>query len=342
MKQVVITKAGLPEVLQVREREDPHPRPGEVRVVVEAAGVNFADIMARLGIYADAPPLPCVVGYEVAGKIDEIGADVAGFNVGADVVALTRFNGYSDLICVPSEQCFLRPAGMNAHDGAAIPVNYLTAYQLMIAMGSLKAGETVLVHSAGGGVGVAAIQLAKYLGAEIIGTASARKHEALREMGVEQLIDYRTEDFERRVLEMTEGRGVELILDAVGGKSFKKGMRILAPTGRLGMFGMSAAATGKKRSWISLIKTLLNMPLLEFNPGALINNNKGVFGVNMGHMWSEVHLLAQWTDVLLDLYTQGVIKPHIDRVFSFEQAADAHHYIQDRKNFGKVLLVPEH
>ena len=340
MKQVRITKAGAPEVLQTVEAPDPSAGPGQVRIAVEASGVNFADIMARLGIYPDAPPIPCVVGYEVAGTIDQVGEGVDGLEVGAEVMALTRFGGFSELVCVPSDQCFIRPSGMSAEEGAAIPVNYLTAYQLMIAMGSLKAGERVLVHSAGGGVGIAAIQLAKHLGAEVIGTASAWKHDALREMGVDKLIDYRTEDFETRVLEMTKGRGVELILDAVGGKSFKKGMRILSPTGRLGMFGMSSAATGKKRSWISFLKAILTMPLFEFNPGALINDNKGVFGVNMGHMWSEVDRLSLWTEELLLLYQQGAIKPHIDRVFSFQEAAQAHHYIQDRKNFGKVLLKP--
>lgn len=339
MQQVWITKPGEPEVLEMREAEDPEPGPGEVRIRVEATGVNFADIMARLGIYPDAPPMPCVVGYEVAGKVDALGEGASSDLEGRDVAALTRFGGYSDVICVPEKQVFQRPEGMSAVEGAAIPVNYVTAYQLIVAMGALKPYETVLIHSAGGGVGNAAIQLATHIGARVIGTASVGKHDALREAGVTDLIDYRTEDFEERVLEITDGRGVELILDAVGGESFKKGLRVLAPTGRMGMFGMSAAATGKKKSLFALFKTLLSMPLLQLNPGALMNGNRGVFGVNLGHMWGEAELVNSWIAELVTLYEQGAIKPQIAQTFPLADAAEAHRYIQDRKNFGKVLLT---
>jgi NADPH:quinone reductase-like Zn-dependent oxidoreductase len=339
MRQVWITKAGEPEVLELREAADPEPKSGEVRIRVEATGVNFADIMARLGIYPDSPPLPCVVGYEVGGRVDKVGGGASEELLGRDVLALTRFGGYSDVICVPEVQVFARPESMSAQQGAAIPVNYLTAYQLVVVMGGLKADETVLVHSAGGGVGNAAIQLARHIGARIIGTASAGKHEALREAGVDELIDYRTEDFEARVLEMTGGHGVELILDAVGGDSFKKGLRILAPTGRLGMFGMSSAATGKTRSLFSLGRTLVSMPILQLHPGALMNANRGVFGVNLGHMWGEVERLRVWMEALTDLFDQGVVAPQIARTFPLADAAGAHHYIQNRQNFGKVLLL---
>ncbi len=340
MRQVWITKAGPPEVLVVREAPDPEPRAGEVRVRVEASGVNFADIMGRLGIYPDLPPIPVVVGYEVAGRVDAEGPSVRERWIGRDVIAMTRFGGYADVVCVPEAQVFERPRGMSAHEGAALPVNYFTAYMLVVAMGGLKAGETVLVHSAGGGVGLAAIQLAKHVGATVIGTASRAKHAFLRERGIDHLIDYRTEDFEQRTREITGGRGVELILDAVGGDSFKKGYRVLAPTGRLGMFGMSDAATGKTRSVLSLLRTAASMPWLQFNPPALMNANKGVFGVNLGHMWGEVERIRVWAAELLALYASGAIKPHVDRTFAFDEAAAAHHYIQDRRNTGKVLLVP--
>lgn len=339
MRQVWITKAGEPEVLVAKTAPEPKPGAGEVRIRVEAAGVNFADIMARLGIYPDAPPLPAVVGYEVAGRVDAVGAGVSDELEGADVLALTRFGGYTDTLCVPEKQVFRRPEGMSAEEGAAIPVNYLTAYQLVVAMGGLKEHETVLIHSAGGGVGNAAIQLAKDIGARVIGTASSSKHAKLRELGVDDLIDYRKEDFEERVLELTAGRGVELILDAVGGESFKKGLRALAPTGRLGMFGMSAAASGTKKSFISLAKAIANMPLLQLHPGSLMNANRGAFGVNLGHMWGEVDLIRRWMEELVSLYERGAVKPVIAETFPLEEAGRAHQYIQDRRNFGKVLLV---
>jgi NADPH:quinone reductase-like Zn-dependent oxidoreductase len=340
MRQVWITKAGSPEVLQVKEAPDPVPKAGEVRVRVEAAGVNFADIMGRMGMYPDLPGIPIVVGYEVGGRVDAVGEGVDRGWIGRDVFAMTRFGGYSDVVTVPENQVFVRPDGMSAATGAAIPVNYFTAYMLVVVMGGLRRGETMLVHSAGGGVGIAATQLAKNIGATVIGTASKGKHEFLRGIGVDHLIDYTKEDFEQRAREITAGRGVELILDAVGGDSFKKGYRSLSATGRLGMFGMSSAATGKQRSVSSLLRTIASMPWLQFTPISLIDKNKGVFGVNLGHLWGEVTRIRGWADDLLDLWAKGVVRPHIDKTFPFAEAAAAHHYIQDRRNIGKVLLTP--
>jgi NADPH:quinone reductase-like Zn-dependent oxidoreductase len=244
------------------------------------------------------------------------------------------------VICVPVNQVFPRPPALSAMEGAALPVNYFTAWQLLVVMGGLKRGETVLIHSAGGGVGIAATQIARHIGATIIGTASAAKHEELRAIGVDHLIDYRAQDFEARARAITGGRGVELILDAVGGESLKKGYRLLAPTGRLGIFGMSSAATGKQRNVLGLVRALASTPWLQFNPLALMNANKGVFGVNLGHMWKEVDRIRGWADQILDLAAQGVLKPRMARAFAFDEAAAAHHYVQERRNIGKVLLVP--
>jgi NADPH:quinone reductase-like Zn-dependent oxidoreductase len=340
MRQIWITRVGPPEVLQVREAPDPEPKAGEVRIRVEASGVNFADIMGRLGLYPDLPPIPVVPGYEVGGRVDASGQGVDRNWIGRDVLAATRFGGYADTVCVPVNQVFPRPAGMSALEGAAIPVNYFTAWQLVVVMGGLKRNETVLVHSAGGGVGIAATQIAKHLGARVIGTASAAKHGELKALGVDQLIDYRTEDFEARTREITNGRGVELILDAVGGESWKKGYRVLAPTGRLGMFGISSAVTRKERSIFGMLSALANTPWLQFNPLSLMNANKGVFGVNLGHMWGEIDRQRGWADQLLELWVQGAIKPKIAQTFRFDEAPRAHHLIQDRGNIGKVLLVP--
>ena len=340
MRQVWITKAGAPDVLEIKEAPDPNPGAGELRIRVEASGVNFADILGRMGLYPDLPPIPVVVGYEVGGRVDAVGLGVDPSWVGRDVFAMTRFGGYADVVCVPEKQVFVRPEGMSVEQGAAIPVNYFTAWQLVVVMGGLKAGETMLVHSAGGGVGIAATQIAKHIGATVIGTASTPKHAALRGLGVDHLIDYRSEDFETRAREITKGRGVELILDAVGGDSFKKGYRLLSPTGRLGMFGISSAATGKEPSMVSMLRTIASMPWFQFTPLSLLNANKGVFGVNLGHLWGEVDRIRGWADQLLELWKKGVVRPQIARTFRFDEAAAAHHYIQDRKNIGKVLLVP--
>ncbi len=340
MRQIWIPKAGPPEVLEVREAPDPLPKPGEVRIRVEAAGINFADIMGRMGLYPDLPKMPVVVGYEVGGRIDTVGEGVPPDWVGRDVFAMTRFGGYSDTICVPEIQTFARPEGMSADEGAAIPVNYLTAFQLMHVMGSLRSGDTMLVHSAGGGVGIAATQLATRIGAKVIGTASQGKHDFLKSIGVSSCIDYRTEDFESRVKEITHGRGVELILDAVGGKSLQKGYRVLSPTGRIGIFGMSSAAPGKSRRIFAALKAVRGTMSFRPKPIQLMDENKGVFGVNVGHLWEEQDRVSSWMDELVTFYRAGEIRPVIAAKFSFDEAAAAHHYIQDRRNTGKVLLVP--
>ena len=339
MRQVWITRVGPPEVLQLREAPDPSPGPGEVRIRVKASGINFADIMARLGLYQDAPKLPTVVGYEVAGDIDAVGAG-ATRAVGEKVMALPHFGGYSDVVCVPEGQVIPLPDGMSYDEGAAIPVTYLTAYQMLIQMGALKEGERVLVHSAAGGVGLAAIDLCRILGAEIYGTASSAKHDLLRAHGVHHVIDYRTKDYEEEVSRLTGGHGVHLVLDAMGGEHWKKGYRCLAPTGRLVMFGLSSAATGKSRSLWSLVWTLAQTPFFSFPPPKLISDNKALIGVNLGHLWSEREMLFGWLQRILAWYREGKVRPTIGARFALDRAAEAHHYIQDRRNVGKVVLVP--
>jgi NADPH:quinone reductase-like Zn-dependent oxidoreductase len=219
-------------------------------------------------------------------------------------------------------------------------VNYLTVYQMLFVMGSIKRGERVLVHSAGGGIGFAAIDLCAIAGAEIIGTASAKKHPALHARGVKHLIDYRKHDFEAEVRKITHGKGVHIILDAVGGESWAKGMRCLAPTGRLVVFGFSAAATGKKPNRLSALRNALKVPWLKFNPVTLMNENKAVIGVNMGHLWGEAEMVRGWMDQLVAWAEEGRIHPTVDHAFRFDEAAKAHHHLQDRKNLGKVVLVP--
>lgn len=340
MRQVWITKAGRPEVLEVREAPDPTPQAGELRIRVEASGVNFADILARLGLYPDLPGLPAVVGYEVGGRVDAVGPGVDPQWIGRDVFAATRFGGYSDVVCVSEIQAFLRPADMSAQEGAALPVNYLTAWQLVVVMGGLKAGETMLVHSAGGGVGVAATQIAKHIGARVIGVASGWKHAELQKLGADHLIDARRDDLEMSVRDLTNGRGVELVLDPIAGDSFKRSFRMLSATGRLGMFGVSSFVNAKERDLFNVVKSLFNTPLLQFMPVTLINANKGAFGVNLGRMWGETDRMRLWAEELRGLWEKGAIRPRIDRTFSFDEAALAHHYLQDRKNLGKVLLTP--
>lgn len=338
MKQIWITKAGPPEVLEVREAANPTARTGEVRIRVAASGVNFADIMGRMGIYRDAPDIPYVPGYEVAGTIDQVGQGVTGLKEGDEVVAATRFGGYSDVVSVPHRQVFRRLEWMSVEDGAALPVNYLTAYLALIVMGSLRKGDLVLIHGAAGGVGVAALDICRIVGAETLGTASPQKHDFLRERGLDHPIDYRNRDYGHVVQELTDGRGVQLILDSLGGKHWQKNYRLLMPTGRVVHFGGSSMAPEKTRSILSLVRGLLSVPF--YTPLRLMNDNKGVLGVNLGHLWEQTEMLEAGMTQIFEWYDEALFRPHVDRTFSFAQAAAAHNYIQERKNVGKVLLVP--
>src|SRR5919204_779547 len=191
MRAVVITRRGPPEVLEVQERPDPRVGPGEVRIAVRAAGINFADTLARIGLYPDAPSLPCVVGYEVAGAVESVGEGVDSRKRGDRVIAATRFNGQAELVTVPASQAWPLPEGLSFEQGAAFPVNYATAYAALVRYGAVEPGERVLIHAAAGGVGIAATQIAKHIGAEVWGTASHSKHEAIRQIGVDRALDYR-------------------------------------------------------------------------------------------------------------------------------------------------------
>jgi NADPH:quinone reductase-like Zn-dependent oxidoreductase len=337
MKQIVITKYGDTDVLKIKESVDPKPSAGEVLIKVKAIGVNFADILARKGLYPDAPKPPCVVGYEVSGIIEAAGQGVDSSLVGKSVLALTRFNGYSDKVCVPENQVFAIPESLDFERAAAIPVNYLTAYQLLYIMGGLKKGESVLIHNAGGGVGIAALDISLHLEATTYGTSSAKKHSFLQERGLNHPIDYRNQDFVSSIMSLTDGKGVELVIDPIGGKNWKKSYRALRSTGRLGMFGVSTVADSTKGRFFRFIKLLAQMPW--YNPLRLMNANKSVFGVNLGHMWNEREKLAGWMQEILKGFEEGWIRPHVDRAFPFEQAGEAHAYIEARKNIGKIVLV---
>lgn len=338
MKQIYIVGHGGPEKLQIRESADPSPAAGQLRIRVKAAGINFADILARQGLYPDAPKIPCVVGYEVSGTVDAVGAGVNTAWVGKDVFGLTRFGGYSDVVVVPENQMFERPASLSHEQCAAIPVNYLTAWQLLVVMGSLHKSETVLIHNAGGGVGLAAIDIARHIGARSIGTASPGKHAFLKQRGLSEAIDYRSQDWTVELSKLTGGRGVELITDPIGGSHWKKSYKALRSTGRLGMFGISAASESGLFGPLRLLPVALGMPF--FHPIPLMNTNKATFGVNMGHLWHEVEKIRQWMEVLLRGMKDGWVRPHVDKVFSFAQAGEAQAYMEARKNTGKVVLVP--
>jgi NADPH:quinone reductase-like Zn-dependent oxidoreductase len=340
---MVVRKYGAPEVFEARETPDPQAKAGEALIRVKTIGVNFADLLQRMGIYPGTPKPPFVPGLEIAGVVEKVadsgGKPVEGepLRVGEAVVAFTQFNAYAAWAAVPVGQVYRLPAGMSFDDAAAIPVNYLTAYHSMFTMGNLQPGNRILIHGAAGGVGIAAVQLARARGLVIFGTAGPTKQEYLRKIGVDHAIDYEKNDFVEVVRKFAPD-GIEMVMDPIGGKCFSRSYNCLGPTGRLVVYGLSAAAgPDGKRSLTRGLTTLAQIP--RFHPMKLMSANIAVIGVNLGRLQSRGALLRGELDEVFRMYATGKIKPVIGKSFPLVEAAAAHRYIQERKNIGKVILT---
>ena len=339
MKQLEYVKTGGYNVLNVQEVDDLKPKDDELLISVMAAGLNFADILARKGQYPDGPSTPCVMGYEVSGIVAEVGATISKDWIGKEVIGLCRFKGQAEQVVLKELQVYEKPSTLTFEEAAAIPVNYLTAWVLIVTMGGLTKEESILIHNAGGGVGIAALDIAKHIGATTYGTASAHKHDFLSKRGLHHAIDYRSKDWYNELMALTDRRGVDLIIDPLGGKEWKRSYRALRATGRLGMFGISVASTNAKgglSAKYNLIKTVLAMP--KFNPLSLLDKNRGVFGVNLGHLWHEPIKAAQWMNAILQGVQDGWVNPYVDKTFTLEEAELAHRFLEERKNIGKVIF----
>ena len=343
MKAVVLTGTGGPEVLQVQERPDPPVGSGQVRIAVKAAGINFADTLARVGLYPDAPKTPCVLGYEVAGEVESVGEGVEDLKTGDRVLAGTRFGGQAELVTVDADQVQPLPERLSFEQGAAFPVNYATAHAALVVMGSLREGDRVLIHAAAGGVGISAVQIARNAGAEIFGTASASKHDAIKAQGVTHAIDYRNQDFEAEVMRLSGGEGVDLIMDAQGPTSFRKDYRVLRPGGRLVMYGISENSNEGRRDIPATLKSLAAMPTATmpwWKSLMVMNENKGVSGLNLLKWWDQEGSVQRLIEPLMGDLQEGRLEPVVAESFSFEQAGEAHRFIAERRNVGKVVLFP--
>jgi len=337
MRALTVTRYGPPEVLAVRESPDPVPGPGQVCIRVDRAGLNFADVSARVGLYPDAPKPPMVMGYEVSGTVAALGQGVSGPPVGARVLAMTRFGGQATHALAAADYVLPLPEGMDLDQAAALPVNWLTAHHMLHRVANLRPGMTLLVHMAAGGVGLAAIALARAVGGvEIFGTASASKHAVLREAGVHHPIDYRTQDHVAEVKRLTRGRGVDLVLDALGGPEWARNTSVLAPVGKLICFGWANATPGESRNLLRVVGGLATMK--RWNALDLMSSNITVSGVNVGRLWGETAMVRATLDALLGLWREGKVSSRIDRVFPLAEGPAAHRRMHERKNVGKILF----
>ena len=333
MKAVIVTKHGDPDKMEIQDVSMPIPGPNEICIKVSKAGINFADILSRMGLYPGAPKPPFTPGMEVSGTIHELGPDVEDFEVGDRVVGSGTNGGYAEYTVSNCKGVFKIPKDVSFEVAASFPAVYLTSYLMIIHPGDLQPGESILIHGAAGGVGLASIELAKIVGAKtIFGTCSPSKHEFIQERGV---LPVDKDNFLAEIMQWTDDKGVDLVLDPIGGEHLMQSYRCLGSGGRVCSFGISDMAPGKKRSHWHRIKSWLSFP--KFDPLKMMTSNRGVFGIHLGRWKNWEHLDKARKD-LMGWISEGKISPHVDKVFPSEKVSDAHHYIQDRKNIGKVLL----
>jgi NADPH:quinone reductase-like Zn-dependent oxidoreductase len=341
-RKVVISRRGGPEVLKLVEEELVEPAAGEVRVHVAATGVAFADVLMREGLYATAPRPPFAPGYDIVGTIDKLGdkvgegAAAAGWRPGQRVAALTMVGGYADHLCVPAESLVPVPDGVDAAEAVALVLNFLTAHQMLHRSTRLRAGERILIHGAGGGVGDALLQLGKLAGLQMYGTASKSKHATLSAAGAVP-IDYRSEDFVERILALT-GDGVDAVFDAVGGKHWARSFRALRVGGALVGYGFSAATRNGRRHLPQAIVNYLGMP--RFQLLRLMDDTRAVMGFNVMVLkrarpeWYREDLGA-----LLAMLAEGKLRPLIAERLPLAEAARAHQLLDDAAVSGKLVLL---
>ncbi|XP_054565762.1 synaptic vesicle membrane protein VAT-1 homolog [Eptesicus fuscus] len=340
LRSLVLTGFGCHDKMKLKSRPaaPPAPGPGQLTLRVRACGLNFADVMAQQGIYDRTPPLPYTPGMEGAGVVVAVGEGVNDRKVGDRVMVLIPSGMWQEEVTVLSTQTFLMPESMTFEEAAALLVNYITAYMVLFDFGNLRPGHSVLVHMAAGGVGIAALQLCRTVeNVTVFGTASARKHEMLKENGITHPIDYHTTDYVDEIKKISP-KGVDIVMDPLGGADTAKGYNLLKPMGKLISYGMANLMTGPKRNLMALARTWWN----QFSVSALqlLQANRAVCGFHLGYLHDEVELIDGVVTRLVALYNQGHIKPHIDSVWPFEKVMDAMRQMQEKKNVGKVLLVP--
>jgi NADPH:quinone reductase-like Zn-dependent oxidoreductase len=338
-RRVVFRRFGEVSVLEIEQEVSRTLAPGEVRVRVAYAGVNYADVLARRGFYKWAPAPPTCVGFEFAGTVVEVGPSGGSRRVGDRVVGITRFGGYADEVVVEAERTWEVPAGKSLAEAAAIPAVTITAWHALCDVARIRRGESVLIQAVAGGVGLAALQIAKHVGLTTYGTASSDEKLALAvEQGLDHPINYGQRDFELEILRATSGRGVDCVLDSLGGEGLRKGYRCLARGGMLVTIGAAQVAPESRSPWALLRAGAELLRGGVFHPFQLIEHNRGIAGVQVLLLWDDVARIERGMREILALWEQGVLKPFVDQVFALEDAGRAHTLLESRKSRGKLLL----
>lgn len=336
MKRVVISKYGGPDVLKLVDANSEDIAPNQLRIKTHFAGVNFSEIMARMRLYPGAPTPPSGIGVEASGIVEDIGNQVTGFSVGDRVMGFCKFSSYASHITMDEAMAIPVPDHFSMEHAAAFPLVYMTAYMMIYDQCNIREGDTILILGAGGGVGTALIQLSKIIGAKVLAASSSWKHQGMQELGADICIDYREGNWEHQIHENTDGLGADIIIDPLGAGSWKKMINYLAPLGKLVIYGDQYMVGGPKANVFRVAKEFLSIP--KFNPLKMMSKNQTVIGFHLGRLMGMEKKVQRSLHSLIGMVEENSLLPIVDRSFHGTKAADAHRYIQDRKNFGKVLI----
>jgi NADPH:quinone reductase-like Zn-dependent oxidoreductase len=342
-KKIVIDRAGSYDRLRVEAFAAPEPGPGEVSIDVHACGVNYADVVVRMGLYASAKELvgwPITPGFEVAGVVRAVGAGVTDLEAGARVIAVTLFGGYASVVAAPRHQVFALPEGLSFEQGASLPAVFLTAYFALHFLAHPRTGDRVLIHSAAGGVGGNLVQLAKLAGCEVTGVVgSSHKVEVAHGLGCDHVIDKATEDLWARAKEISS-RGFDVILDANGVGTLRGSYDHLRPAGKLVVYGFATMMpkTGGRPNYPKLAVDWLRTP--RFNPIDLTNDSKSILAFNLSYLFDRSDILAAGMDELHTLLADGRLAPPAVTTYPLDEVGRAHKDIESGRTVGKLVLIP--
>ena len=338
MKAYVLSKTGRPSVLRMQEVPEPSPEKHEVKIRTEAIGLNYAEVLSRRGQYSWAPKKPYILGMESTGEVVEVGSEVVGCQVGDKVIAGNQFGSYAEYNCVPQHLAFLAIESLNPEENTALLVSFMTAWVALQKQARLQAGESVLIHAAAGGLGTAAIQLAKAMGCKVYGTASNQgKLDLIKNLGADEAINYKEQDF-YKVLKEKVG-GVDAVMEVVGGDVFRKSIQLLNPFGRLVVVGYASISFKAWNPW-TWWKTWKDAP--KVNVMNMAQNNYGISASHVGYLTAIEDLSASMWKELTRFVQDHQIKPHVGKVFDFEEMAEAHAYMESRQSSGKIVIKLNH
>lgn len=339
MRCVTLTAFGGVKMMKVQMRPEAKPIEGEVLIRVKACGINFTDLMARQGAIDNPPKIPFTMGFECAGEIEALGENASKFAIGDRVLAVTDYKAWAETVAVSEQFVYKIPTGMSFNEAAAIFMNYVTAYILLFDLGNLRKDQSVLVHSAGGGVGLAVAQLSKTVtGTSVFGTASLNKHEVIKTL-VDHVYDH-VADYSQEIRKVSP-EGVDIVLDSLCGEDTNKGIGILKPLGKYILFGSSNVVTGETKSFFSFAKSWWQMD--KISPIRLYDENKTIAGFHLRQLifkQNRHEYVKNIVETLFRLYNEGKIKPVVDSCWAFEDISEAMQKMHDRQNVGKLLLIP--